>query len=148
MEELELLKNTFPQSPDKLFEGIILPLLIAAALGLIVRAVYGITATKGRELNRDIYNAIPVLSMIITLVIIAIGGSLVHAVSLLGTLALIRFRTKVKTVHDMSYIFLVVAVGISSGLKMYIVGAVGTLVVLFISGILYAYDHKKNHAAE
>ena len=86
--------------------------------------------------------------MIIALVIIAIGGSLVHAVSLLGTLALVRFRTKVKTVHDMSYIFLVVAVGISSGLKMYVDGTVGTIIVLLISGLLYAYDHKTSRTAD
>src|SRR3989338_2374564 len=130
------------QQAEMLFYNVLAPLLVAAAIGFVVRFVYQRTTT-GKKINTDVCNAIPILSMIVTFVVIAIGGNLVHAISLLGTLAIIRFRTRVKTVSDMAYIFLVVAVGIATGLKIYPVALLGTVTILAVLVLLKALEKDK-----
>jgi hypothetical protein len=64
------------------------------------------------------------LSMLITLVTLAVGSNIAVAFTLVGTLAIVRFRTTVSDVRDTTFVIFSVAVGIAVGQSV-LVAAVG-----------------------
>jgi uncharacterized membrane protein YhiD involved in acid resistance len=59
------------------------------------------------------------LSLITAIVIMVIGNNLARAFGLVGAMSIIRFRTAVKDVQDIVFIFFSLAVGMAAGVGMY-----------------------------
>ena len=63
--------------------------------------------------NRGLVPTLVLLAMMITLVTIAVGTSVAVAFTLVGTLAIVRFRTTVSDIRDTVFVIFAVAVGIA-----------------------------------
>lgn len=66
-------------------------------------------------------------SIVVSIVMQAIGDNLVRGLGMLGALAIIRFRTNLKDSRDMVFLFASMAVGIASGVHSYAIAIIGGL---------------------
>jgi hypothetical protein len=115
---------------------ILLHLLLAFVLGQLLAWIY-IATHRGPSYSRSLSQALILLSLIVTLVMLAIGDSLARAFGLFGALALIRFRTPVKDTRDTVFLFLAVGIGISVGTRNLLLAIVGTGLLLAIALYLH-----------
>ncbi len=121
-------------------QSTVLHLLMAFVLGKALAWVY-IRTHRGVSYSRSTTQALVLLCLIVTLVMLAIGDSLARAFGLFGALALIRFRTPVKDTRDTVFLFLAVAMGISVGAQNLLLSAVGggfaLLVALYLDWVRF-----------
>jgi len=85
--------------------------------------------------------------MITTIVIMVIGNNLARAFGLVGALSIIRFRTAVKDVQDIVFIFFSLAIGMAAGVGLYLIAIMGIVfigVAIFVlSRINYALQRRE-----
>jgi hypothetical protein len=124
--ELERLLTTVP--PLGAAE-VVATLLLALALGVAVTLTYRFSVA-GRVVAPTMHSSLVLLSMVAALVMMVIGNNLARAFSLVGALAIIRFRTRLRSPWDISFVFLALVVGIACGVLAYQVAVVGTLTLL------------------
>lgn len=114
---------------------IFLTLVLAFVLGIGVAATY-LVASKSRVVPSSLVNSLVLLSVIGSMVMLVIGNNLARAFSLVGALAIIRFRTRLKSPWDITFVFYALAVGIACGVLAYRVAIMGALVVFLAVLIL------------
>jgi hypothetical protein len=106
-------------------------------LGLHVALVYRL-AVPAPSFSVSIQHSCLCLTMIVALVMLVISNQLARAFTLVGALAVIRFRTPVKSSKDASFIFLALASGMGVGVGMYGATALGVgLIGLFMIAARY-----------
>lgn len=81
--------------------------------------------------------------MITSVVIMVIGNNLATAFGLVGAMSIIRFRTAVKDTQDIMFIFFALAIGLASGVGIYEVALLGTIIV----GVVFYIIVKVNMSA-
>lgn len=118
----------FPISPME----IIYSLVVSLFCGLIISIVYRVTY-KGPNYSRTFVSSLIVLTIITSLVLLVIGNNLATAFGLVGAMSIIRFRTAVRDVQDIVFIFFSLGIGMASGGGQYMVAVIGTV---FISLVL------------
>jgi len=105
---------------------IVTSLLTALALGFVVSIVYRFSV-PGRVLSPALQSSLILLAMVAAMVMMVIGNNLARAFSLVGALAIIRFRTRLRSPWDITFIFLSLAAGIGCGVFAYRVAVLGTI---------------------
>jgi hypothetical protein len=121
----EWLHDAFPSDAD-----VSLPLLagrLAAAfvLGCVVAGVYRLTHGRGRGQAAGLTATLVLLTLLIAMVTLVIGNSVARAFSLVGALAIVRFRTVVEDTRDTAFVIFAVAVGMAVGAGFLAVPLVG-----------------------
>ena len=101
---------------------------VAMICGLAISVLYRHTY-RGPGYSVAFVNAMILLSMITAVVIMTIGTNLARAFGLVGAMSIIRFRTAVKDIQDIVYIFFALAIGMASGGGYYTVAFVGTAAI-------------------
>jgi anti-anti-sigma factor len=101
----------------------LLKLVVAAAIGLLVTAIHQPAA---RERGRSMEQAQTLLCVSGAMMMIIIGNSLVRAFGIAGAASIIRFRTPVEDPKDITILFLLMALGMSTGLGTFAVAGLGT----------------------
>ncbi|MEM7261102.1 MAG: DUF4956 domain-containing protein [Planctomycetota bacterium] len=124
-------------------------LVLAGVLGAGIAVLYS-RARGGSEQSPGLRPTLVLLAMLITLVTLAVGTNVAVAFTLVGTLAIVRFRTTVSDVRDTAFVIFSVAVGIAAGqsVEIAIAGAIviGVAVeILRMTGMLGAEN--ENEAA-
>ncbi|HNR24200.1 MAG TPA: hypothetical protein PKG50_02040 [Candidatus Bipolaricaulis anaerobius] len=112
--------------------GNLLPVLAAVGvslgLGLYVAFVYRL-ATPGAAFSITIQHTLLYLALIVSLVMVIISNQVARAFTLVGALAVVRFRTPVKDTRDAAFIFLGLAAGMGAGVGMYAETAAGVALI-------------------
>ena len=103
-------------------------LLAAACIGILVVAVQRWTRRE-HPLTRSMEQAHVLLCLAGALTMLIVGDSLPRAFGIAGAAAIVRFRTPVEDPRDITVLFLLMALGMSAGLGLASVAAVGTLFV-------------------
>ena len=114
-------------------------LAVSLACGIIIALVYRYIY-KGPSYSATYVNSLVLLSLITTLVIMVIGNNLARAFGLVGAMSIIRFRTAVRDVQDIVYIFFSLAVGMASGVGLHAIAIAGTLVICLVSVVLVTFN--------
>jgi uncharacterized membrane protein YhiD involved in acid resistance len=118
----------------------------ALACGLLISLIYRWTY-KGLSYSITFVNSMPPLSMITAMVIMVIGNNIARAFGLVGALSIIRFRTAIKDVQDIVYIFFALAVGMAAGVGLHLTAIAGTIfigaVILILAKIPYAWPKRR-----
>lgn len=117
-------------------EQILLSLLLAFILCSVYATVYRWTF-QGLSYSRAFVHTMVLGGMIVSMLIMAIGNNLARGLGILGTLAIIRFRTPVRDPRDMIFLFACLGVGIACGAGTYSVAIVGTIVICVAVVILH-----------
>ncbi len=110
-------------------------LVVAALIGLQVTAIY---QSASRERGRTMEQAQTLLCVSGAMMMIIIGNSLARAFGIAGAASIIRFRTPVDDPKDVTILFLLMGLGMSTGLGQFAVAGLGTA---FLCIALVALDH-------
>jgi hypothetical protein len=114
-------------------------LAVSLACGIVIALVYRFIY-KGPSYSATYVNSLVLLALITTLVIMVIGNNLARAFGLVGAMSIIRFRTAVRDVQDIVYIFFALAVGMASGVGLHAIAIAGTLVICLVSVVLVTFN--------
>lgn len=110
---------------------------LAALIAVVVALCYRRTH-KSYAYSYNMVAAIIMISLIVCTVLMVIDNSLSRAFGLVGALAIIRFRTPVKDVRDIVFLFLAVGNGIACGAGAFKIALIGGLSTCVAGLVLYA----------
>ena len=80
------------------------------------------------------------MSLITTMIILAIGSNLILSLGMVGALSIVRFRSAIKDPMDIAYLFWAISAGIVLGAGFIPLAVFGSL---FIGIVLYIFSLKK-----
>lgn len=118
---------------------IIINILITFVLALMIVWVYQKTH-RGISYSQSFVMAMVMLGILAAIAMMILSNNLVRALGVLGIFALIRFRTILKDTKDIAYLFFVLAIGMAIGTNNYVIGFIGTILLLAIILILNKYN--------
>lgn len=110
---------------------IVLAMLFAMILALFMYFVYRKTYS-GVVYSKSFNQTLVLIAIILTMVMMIIGGNLALSLGMVGSLSIIRFRTAIKEPRDMAFLFWAIAIGLSCGAEMYTVAVIGSLVIAIV----------------
>ena len=84
-------------------------LLVALVLSLVVATVYRISVGD-RIVSPSMQGSLVILAMVGAMVMMIIGNIVARAFSLVGALAIVRFRTRLRSPWDITFVFFSLAV--------------------------------------
>ena len=87
--------------------------------------------------SRSFVHTMILVGMVVSMLIMAIGNNLARGLGILGTLAIIRFRTPIRDPRDMVFLFACMGVGIACGAATYGVAVIGTLMITSAALLLH-----------
>ena len=112
-------------------EKIVPRLLVAFLLGCVAAGIYRFTMRpRSRDGGNSFLATLVLLSLLIAMVTLVIGDSVARAFSLVGALAIVRFRTVVEDTRDTAFVIYAVVVGMAAGTGFVTYALVGTPLVL------------------
>ena len=114
-------------------------MLIALTCGLIIAIVYRMVY-KGPSYSVTFVTSLILLAMITSVVILVIGNNLARAFGLVGAMSIIRFRTAVRDVQDIIFIFFSLTVGMAAGVGLKLVAIIATMVVSIVILLLTTFN--------
>lgn len=120
----------------------VLALVLAFGIGLFIFVVYKKTYS-GVLYSASFGVSLIALSMITTLVILAVTSNVVLSLGMVGALSIVRFRSAIKEPMDIAFLFWAIALGIVLGAGMIPLAVFGSVV---IGLMLLVFSNKKSHA--
>lgn len=118
---------------------LIFNLFVAFLGGMIISTLYRTTA-KGPNFSVNYVHSLVMLSMITCIVIMVIGNNLARAFGLVGAMSIIRFRTAVKDIMDIVFIFFALAVGMAAGVDLHFAALAGAIIIGLVFLLLTKFD--------
>lgn len=119
-----------------------LALVLAFGLGLFIFFVYKKTY-QGVMYSSSFGTTLIALTMITTVVILAVTSNVVLSLGMVGALSIVRFRTAIKEPLDIAFLFWSIAVGIVLAAGMIPLAVIGSVV---IGLILLVFVNRKQHS--
>ena len=116
-------------------------LALAFCLGLFIFMVYKKTF-NGVMYSSSFGVTLVALTMITTVVILAVTSNVVLSLGMVGALSIVRFRTAIKEPLDIAFLFWSIAVGIVLAAGMIPLAVVGSVI---IGVILLVFVNKQSH---
>ena len=110
---------------------VVFNIIYAFVLSSLVALIYQLTH-RGYSYSKNFVTSLIIISLVVTVIMMIIGNSLARAFALLGAFSIIRFRTAVKDTKDISFVFLSLVLGMAAGTNNYIIGLIGTVLILAI----------------
>lgn len=107
---------------------LVVAVLAACLLGLLVALVYRMTYS-GVLFSRSFAFGLVLLSMITSVIILAISSNLVLSLGMVGALSIVRFRTAIKEPLDTIFMFWALATGILTGAGFLLIAALATVLI-------------------
>ena len=117
-----------------------LALILAFGIGLFIFLVYKKTFS-GVMYSSSFGVTLVALTMITTMVILAVTSNVVLSLGMVGALSIVRFRTAIKEPLDIAFLFWSIAVGIVLAAGMIPLAVIGSVV---IGVILLVFVNKKS----
>jgi hypothetical protein len=117
-------------------DELLLRLGLGAAFGVAVGAAYFLTQRKKRTEASSFVSTLVLLSILLSMVSMVIGSDIARAFSLVGALAIVRFRTVVEDTRDTAFVIFAVITGMAAGAGAYLVAAFGIPIVAAMAWLL------------
>ena len=116
-----------------------LALVLAFVIGLFIYAIY--KKTYSGVMYSDSFGvSLIALTMITSLVILAVTSNVVLSLGMVGALSIVRFRTAIKEPMDIAFLFWAIAVGIVLGAGLIPLAIIGSVV---IGLMIYVFANRK-----
>lgn len=119
-----------------------LALLLAFGVGMFIFFVYKKTFS-GVMYSSSFGVTLIALTLITTLVILAVTSNVVLSLGMVGALSIVRFRTAIKETLDIAFLFWSIAVGIVLAAGLIPLAVIGSLL---IGVILLIFVNRKTHS--
>lgn len=118
---------------------IIVSLSLAFVLSAIIGWVYRYTH-KNVSYSQSYVQTLVMVGMIVSLIMLVVGSNIARAFALVGALSVVRFRNAVKETRDVGFIFLVMAIGMTTGTRFYILAIAATVAICLVMLIMYKFN--------
>lgn len=116
-------------------------LVLAFGIGMFIFLVYKKTS-QGVMYSSSFGTTLVALTMITTLVILAVTSNVVLSLGMVGALSIVRFRTAIKEPLEIAFLFWSIAVGIVLAAGLIPLAVIGSVV---IGVILLVFVNRKSH---
>lgn len=116
-------------------------LVLAFGIGMFIFLVYKKTY-QGVMYSSSFGTTLVALTMITTVVILAVTSNVVLSLGMVGALSIVRFRTAIKEPLDIAFLFWSIAVGIVLAAGMIPLAVIGSVI---IGVILLVFVNRKSH---
>lgn len=116
-------------------EDVLLSFLLTFLLASVIAKTYQITY-EGLSWSKSLTQALVLGSLVTCLIMIAIGDNLARGVGIIGSLAIIRFRTNLRDPRDIVFVFVALGVGVAAGVQSYVPALVGTAAFCLVALLL------------
>lgn len=110
---------------------IILALAASFSLGLLIYYVYQKTF-RGVVYNQSFSVSLAVLTILTTMITLAISSNIALSLGMVGALSIVRYRTAIKDPADIIFLFWAVGSGITIGAKLHYLALVGAVIVILM----------------
>lgn len=120
----------------------VIALGLAFALGLFIFLIYKKTF-KGVMYSEGFGVSLIAMSLITTLIILAVTSNVVLSLGMVGALSIVRFRSAIKEPLDIAFVFWSISVGIVLGAGLIPLAVIGSV---FIGLTLLIFCNKKAHS--
>ena len=131
MSKRQILEYLLESNASVSVTQVCLSLAMAVVLGMLLYFVYRKTY-RGTVYSKDFNLTLLLVAIITTLVMQAIGSNLALSLGMVGSLSIIRFRTAVKEPRDIAFLFWAIAIGLTCGSEMYLIGLLGSAVLTVV----------------
>lgn len=124
-------------------------IIIISLVSFVLSSLIALTYEKtSQEMDRPRFfiQSLILISIPVATVMQAIGDSLARGLGMLGALAIIRFRTTLRSPRNMVFMFTSIAVGIAAGVYGLVIALVGTLGFCLTVFILHYSPLSKNNS--
>ena len=131
--------------PPRLELAVSTIILIFATLSLMLPVSWVYMSTqRSKAHNQQVAQTLIFLPLVVAGIVLVVQNSLALAFSLAGVVAAVRFRTTLRDVRDVVFIFLSIAVGFAAGVQSLIVATVLSVAFNFILILTWRYDFGRN----
>ena len=138
----DIFKSSFLENVSSVsIPDMLITLVLSFALGLFIFLIYKRTFA-GVMYSSSFGVTLLALTMITTVVMLAVTSNVVLSLGMVGVLSIVRFRTAIKEPMDIAFLFWAIAVGIILAAGMLPLAIVGSLV---IGLILVLFANRKPH---
>lgn len=138
----EIFKSSFLENVSEFsLTDILIGLAFALAIGLFIYLVYKKTF-KGVMYSSGFALTLVGLSLVTTLVIMAVTSNVVLSLGMVGALSIVRFRTAIKEPMEIVFLFWAIAVGIVIGASMIPLAVIGSVI---IGVVLIIFANRKTY---
>lgn len=110
---------------------IIVALTASFAIGLLIYYVYQ-RSFRGVVYNQAFSVSLAVLTILTTMITLAISSNIALSLGMVGALSIVRYRTAIKDPADIIFLFWAVGSGITIGAKLHYLALVGALIVILM----------------
>ncbi len=139
----DIFKSSFLQNATSVsLLDMILALILAFGVGMFIFLIYKKTYA-GVMYSSSFGVTLIALTMITTLVILAVTSNVVLSLGMVGALSIVRFRTAIKEPLDIAFLFWAIAVGIVLAAGFIPLAVIGSVV---IGVILLVFANRKSSA--
>ena len=134
----DIFKSSFAEKLTQVsFLDMFIALALAFVVGLFIMQVYKKTF-KGVMYSESFAISLLALSLITTLIILAVTSNVVLSLGMVGALSIVRFRSAIKEPIDIAFLFWSISVGIVIGaglIPLAILGSIfiGIVMILFVN---------------
>ena len=138
----DIFKSSFLESVSTFsILDVLIGMLVSLAVGLFIFLVYKKTFT-GVMYSSGFALTLVGLSLVTTLVIMAVTSNVVLSLGMVGALSIVRFRAAIKEPIEIVYLFWAIACGIVIGAGMIQLAVIGSVI---IGVILIVFANRKTH---
>ncbi|WP_442929062.1 DUF4956 domain-containing protein [Mycobacterium sp. MS1601] len=114
-------------------------LALSFVLASIIGWVYRYTH-KNVSYSQSYVQTLVMVCMVISVIMLVVGSNIARAFALVGALSVIRFRNAIKETRDVGFIFLAMAVGMTTGTRFYTLAIAATVVICLVMLIMYRFN--------
>jgi uncharacterized membrane protein YhiD involved in acid resistance len=125
----DIFKSSFLENmPEFSAVDVVLAMAFAVVLGAFIYFIYKKTF-QGVMYSTGFGITLIGLTMVTTLVILAVTSNVVLSLGMVGALSIVRFRAAIKEPFEIVFLFWALAVGIVVGAGMFLLAVVGSLII-------------------
>lgn len=134
----DILKSSFLEKAASLsIIDIGVAMILSLALGLFIMAIYKKTF-RGVMYSQSFCISLLAMTLITTLIILAITSNVILSLGMVGALSIVRFRSAIKEPMDIAFLFWSISVGIVTGaglISLAVLGSIfiGVVMILFVN---------------
>lgn len=114
----------------------LLSFLLAFSLSSCIAITYERTF-MGLSYSRGLVQTMILGSIVSALLMISIGDNIARGIGIVGSLAIIRFRTNLRDPRDLIFLFASLGVGVSCGVQSYATAIIGVFIFCLVVFVLH-----------
>lgn len=118
---------------------IVVSLALSFVLSSVIAWVYRYTH-KNVSYSQSYVQTLVLVGMVIALIMLVVGSNIARAFALVGALSVVRFRNAIKDTRDVGFIFLVMAIGMTTGTRFYVLAIAATVAICLVLLIMNKFN--------